>query len=653
MVLAGAKTVSAVPCGELSSPNGDLNVVVSLDEVGTPHYRIDRRGRPVLLDSALGLVREDADFSRGLRFVEATAVRPIVDEYELVTSKRRRARYEASEATFRFATAQGARLEVVFRASNDGVALRYRFPETDATLRRIMAERTTFRFPADAAAWLQPLAVAKTGWEQTNPSYEEQYEQGIPVGKPSTLGAGWAFPALFRATAEGPEATWVLLSETGLGRTYCGCRLASESPGGEYAIALADPREVFPGGVASPESTLPWETPWRVIVVGSLATVVESTLGLDLAPPPPTPVDVSDLPGKAAWSWALLKDEHTVFDVQKRFVDYAHDMHWRYCLVDAAWDKQIGFERIAQLVEYARGKGVKIILWYNSAGSWNTTPYTPRDQLLTHDSRVQTFDRLKAIGVAGLKIDFFGGDGQSVIAYYLDILEDAAPYGFAINFHGATLPRGWQRTYPHLMTAEAIRGLEFSTFEQANADRAPTHHAMLPFTRNVFDPMDCTPVVLDRIPGITRRTTAAHELALSVLFMSGIQHYAEIPEGMAKAPDYVREFLREVPSIWDDVRLLAGEPGKYVVLARRCGRRWYVAGINGQPEPRVVELAPESLPWTGTVAANVITDGDVGGDLGPTTFHREQRTLDGGKAWRMSVPSYGGLAATIDAPVAE
>ena len=229
-------------------------------------------------------------------------------------------------------------------------------------------------------------------------------------------------------------------------------------------------------------------------------------------------------------------------------------MGWRYTLIDALWDTQIGFDGIRKLVDYAKEKGVKILLWYNSAGDWNSTYQTPRDRMLTHESRLREFQRLADIGVAGLKVDFFGGDGQSVIGYYQDILEDAARFGLVMNFHGATLPRGWHRTYPNLMTMEAVRGLEFVTFEQRNADDEPAHAAMLPFTRNVFDPMDFTPVVLDRIPGIERRTSSAFELALSVLFMSGIQHYAEIPEGLARAPDYVRDFLREVPSIWDDVR---------------------------------------------------------------------------------------------------
>jgi alpha-glucosidase len=279
--------------------------------------------------------------------------------------------------------------------------------------------------------------------------------------------------------------------------------------------------------------------------------------------------------------------------------------------VDALWDKQIGYEKLKELVDYANTNGVKILVWYNSAGDWNEAPQTPRDRMLTHESRIREFERLKAMGVAGLKVDFFGGDGQSVIAYYHDILEDAAPYGFAMNFHGATLPRGWQRTYPHLMTMEAVRGLEFVTFEQKNAEDGPSHAAMLPFTRNVFDPMDFTPVVLDRINRIERRSSSAFELATAVLFTSGIQHYAEIPEGMARAPDYVQEFLRNVPSVWQDVRFLDGYPGRHVVIARQgSDGKWYVAGINAQD--RAVNLRLSLAGMLPRGSATVITDGDDG-----------------------------------------
>jgi hypothetical protein len=248
------------------------------------------------------------------------------------------------------------------------------------------------------------------------------------------------------------------------------------------------------------------------------------------------------------------------------------------------------------------------------------------------------------MGVAGLKIDFFAGDGQSMIAYYRDLLDDAAPFGFAMNFHGATLPRGWQRTYPHLMTMEAIKGLEYVTFEQKNADEEPTHATMLPFTRNVFDPMDFTPVALDRINArVQRRTTSAFELALSVLFTSGIQHYAEIPEGMAKAPDYVREFLKTVPSVWDDVKFLDGFPGKFVVLARRAGDHWWLAGINGETTERNLDLDLRELGLREGTPGALIADGD-GGNL---SFHRETVKLGADQKTKVVVPPRGGFVLTF------
>jgi hypothetical protein len=316
-------------------------------------------------------------------------------------------------------------------------------------------------------------------------------------------------------------------------------------------------------------------------------------------------------------------------------------MGWRYTLIDAMWDTQIGYPRVGELIEYARGKGVGILLWYNSAGDWNQSHQTPRDRMLTRADRRREFERLKAMGVAGLKIDFFGGDGQSFIGYYLDIMEDAAAYGLLLNFHGATLPRGWQRTYPHLMTVEAVRGLEFITFDQRNAEQAPAHAAMLPFARNVFDPMDFTPMVLDRINKIERRTTPAFELAQSVLFVSGIQHYAEIPEGMAKAPGYVREFLRGVPSIWDDSRYIAGYPGKQAVFARRGDGHWYVAGINAEAQSKSLQL---DLSELGTLrSATLIADGD-----GPLSFRREEVKLGADGKLRIEVPARGGFVLRFE-----
>jgi hypothetical protein len=624
----------------IASPAGALAAEFLLTRDGAPTYRVRFGQRIVLEDSRLGLQREDGDFTRRLRLVAASDTEVVQDHYEILTAKRRSNTYRATRKVLHLQNATGQLLDLIFQVSDDGVAFRYVFPQADATLHQLRAEATSFKLPARARAWLQPIAVAQTGYAQTNPSYEEYYEKNLPVGTPSPTGAGWVYPALFRS-----GDSWLLISETGLGRTYCGTRLGAESPDGEYTVQFADPREVVPGGPALPESTLPWATPWRLIVVGSLRTITESMLGLDLADRPARRPSDAELegPGKASWSWPLLGDAHTTLDVQKRFVDYAADMGWRYTLVDAGWDRQIGEQGLGELVAYAAARKVRILVWYNSAGTWNTTPQTPRSRLLTHGARVAEFGRLQALGIAGVKIDFFGGDGQSMIAYYHDLLEDAAAAGLLVNFHGATLPRGWGRTYPNLMTAEAVRGLEYLTFEQRNADEEPTHAAMLPFTRNVFDPMDFTPVVLDRINDrIQRRTSSAFELALAVLFTSGIQHYAEIPEGMAKAPEYVRSLLRQLPAVWDDVAFLGGEPGEYVILARRAGHRWYVAAINGTTVDRPIVLELARLGVSGR-RATLITDG--GDDA--LQFQRASVSLSDGTA-SVLLRGHGGFVLSFE-----
>ena len=283
-------------------------------------------------------------------------------------------------------------------------------------------------------------------------------------------------------------------------------------------------------------------------------------------------------------------------------------MNWQYCLVDVNWDLNIGYDKMKNLARYAASKNVGLIVWYNSAGSWNTVKYTPKDKLLTRESRMKEFVRIKQMGIKGLKIDFFGGDGQSVIKYYIDILKDAAQVGLLINFHGATLPRGWQRTFPHLMTMESVKGFEFVTFGQENADAQANHSAMLPFTRNVFDPMDFTPMNLYKIEtsDVKRKTTSAFELATSVLFLSGIQHMAESPSGMNHVPEFVQKFLRELPDRWDDVRFIDGYPGKFVLLARKAGSKWYIACINGEDKEKTIAL---DLPSFEKQKGLLISDG--------------------------------------------
>ena len=586
---------------QIKSPDQSLSVTFGLRRAGTLFYSVNRNNVVVLEQSKLGLIRQDAEFTRDLKLISASDITLATDQYELLNAKRKLNKYIANKQVFHLSNATGAKLDVIFQVSNDGVAFRYYFPEKSAVVKKITLEATSFNFAENAKGWLQPMADSQTGFEHSNPSYEENYQQGIAVGKPSPIRAGWVYPALFQS-----GDTWALITESTPEKDYCYTRLNAVSPNGEYSIGFPQGPEVFSAGAALyPESALPWYTPWRIIGLGSLKTIVESTLGTDLAKPA-LKIDASFIkPGISSWSWVLLKDDSTVFNVQKRFIDYAADMKWDYCLVDAEWDKRIGYEKTAELAAYAKKKDIGLILWYNSAGTWNTVPFTPRNMLLTKESRVTEFAKLEKMGVKGVKIDFFGGDGQSFVQYYQDILQDASDHHILVNFHGATLPRGLQRTYPNLMTMESIKGMEFRTFSQETEDMQPVHCTTIPFTRNVFDPMDYTPMVLYKIPNIKRSTTNGFELALPVLFLSGIQHIAETPEGMSHVPGYVKEMLKTLPGNWDDVRFIDGFPGKRVVIARRSGTRWFVAGINGEKEDKELTLDLSFINSTG----KMITDG--------------------------------------------
>jgi len=614
----------------ISSPDGAVQVTVDMTREGQPTYAVRYQQTELLRPSRLGLQLAGTDLSQGLKLTKADKPETVADDYQLTTDKRAACRYQATRRVLHFASrAGGPRLSVVFQVSNDGVAFQYVLEGKSTDVQRITAENTTFHLPAGAKGWLHPHAPAQTGWAKTQPSYEEYYQRGIAAGTPSTLGQGWSFPALFAVGSH-----WVLLSEAGMGRTYCGTHLAHESPDAEYAVAFAQaPEKTTPEAALLPESRLPWRTPWRVLVVGSsLAPIVESTLTTDVSAPAQTPV-LPDAPGKASWSWVLLGDQNTTYEVQHRFIDYAANMGWRYCLIDALWDTQIGYDKLAELVRYGRSKNVDLLVWYNSNGHWNEAPQTPTNVLFDAASRRREFARLKQLGVAGLKIDFFGGDGQSFMNYYHDLLTDATQAGLLLNFHGTTLPRGWNRTYPHLMTMEAVRGFEFLTFDQANTDQEPTHCSTLPFTRNAVGPMDFTPMAFSEIRGKQRRTSNAFELALAVLFQSGIQHYAEVPEGMAAQPAYVQDFVRGLPPRWADVKLLDGYPGEYAVLARQTlAGTWYVAGINATDQPKTLQL---DLSRLGLTNGTLITDGDTN-----RSFSTQPVS---GSTVRVTLPARGGF----------
>ncbi|RFP09386.1 glycoside hydrolase family 97 protein [Duganella sp. BJB488] len=632
VVALAASAMATASQPALTSPDRHISVSVLPTSGGGLAYSISRDGKPVLLASDLGLQLQGADLASALTLAAASKPRVVSDQYEMAVGKKRSISYRANEQTFTVRNAQRQAMDIVFRVSNDGVAFRYVVAEPTLPHKKLIQERTTFALPPAAKAWMQPIAVAQTGWGRTNPSYEEHYQMDVPVGTVSPSPAGWVFPALFKS-----GDNWVAISEAGMDGSFQASRLAPESAGGKYSIGNPMAAEVYPerGLMAEVDGTL--TSPWRLLALGSLQTVTNSTLGTDLAAPAIAFDKQLVKPGHASWSWALMKDDATVYDVQKKFIDYAADMHWDYTLIDADWDRKIGYDKVKELVDYAATKKVGILLWYNSSGPWNSTVYSPKSQLLTHEQRVAEFKRLHDMGVKGVKIDFFNGDAQSMIAYYVSILRDAADAGLLVNFHGATLPRGWTRTWPNLMTMEAVRGMEFTTFEQADEDKMPTHAAMLPFARNLFDPMDFTPMVFGDIPKIKRTSSNGFELATSVLYISGIQHFAEIPEGMATVPAYVKSFLQELPRSWDDSRLVDGYPGQYAVIARRSGDTWYIAGINATESDKTLTL---DLSFAGAKQGVVIGDGDA-----ERSFN--QRGIDAGKKVAVTIKPHGGFVIKL------
>lgn len=588
-----------------------IEVAFELSPEKTAVYRVFYKNKLVINTSQLGIIREDANFYSDLKVVAISKAKKVNDHYTMLQGKRKDISYSANQYIVSLVNAKGEPMDIIFQLSKDGVAFRYYFPSHTKDIKKIIEEKTTYNFDSTTKSWLQPMAKAKTGWKETNPSYEEHYAMGVSVYTQPEIGEGWVYPALFET-----NAAWVLLSETGLHDKYCGSRLVYNEKAQALQVTFPQKQEIFPNGALQPESVLPWRTPWRLITIGTLSTITESTLGTDLAEPA-IKMDTSFIKGGlASWSWVLLKDESVTYAITRQFIDYAASMNWPYCLIDADWDTRIGIDKLKELVEYGKTKKVKLLVWYNSSGSWNGTEYHPKSKLLTPESRAAEFGRLKEIGIAGVKIDFFGGDGQSMIAYYHELLKATAKYQLLVNFHGATLPRGWQRTYPHLLTTEAIKGEEFITFGQPDADKQPTHCATIPFTRNVFDPMDFTPMVLDALPGITRKTTPAFELALPVLFLSGIQHIAEIPEGMAKMPSYVVDYLKDIPTNWEDSKFIEGYPGKYIVMARKKNNIWHIVGINAENVAKTITI---DLSFVTQTNGFLIIDGEHGFEKLPVT----------------------------------
>jgi hypothetical protein len=549
--------------------------------------------------SVLGISREDASFTDQLVYHSEGGEIEFSDSYQLIAGKKSLVEYSGNELTVTFEGDSNKLLAVDLRALNDGVAFRYRFPESDENLFTVKGEITTFKIPISGKAWIHPYDTV-TKW---TPAYETYYKNAIDIGTNAPGGQGWAFPALFNV-----NNAWMMLTESNLGDNFYGAHLQPEVIDGRYTIRLPEAEEAMNTCVAEPSSTLPWIMPWRVIILSSrLSDIVESTLVEDLN----DPGMVEDLswikPGRASWSWWSDHDSPQYFEKLKSFVDLAKEMGWEYSLVDANWNLMKG-GTVEELIHYANEQGIGILMWYNSGGPHNTVGEQLRDAMHIKERRRAEFAKLQELGVKGVKVDFFQSDKPEIIKQYHEILKDAADYQILVNFHGCTMPRGWERKYPHLMTMEAVRGAECYSFDARFPDAAPWYNTILPFTRNVVGPMDYTPVNFtdQTYPHIT---TSGHEIALTVIFQSGILHFADRVLAFQELPDFAKDYLKGVPVSWDQTEFLEGYPGKYVVLARKKDGIWYYAGINGINETLNIDL---KLPFIkeGSYLAEIITDGE-------------------------------------------
>lgn len=504
----------------------------------------------------------------------------------MASIKKSKVRYVANEAVFSF-TQQGKTIyDVIFRISNNDVAFKYKmYPQGETLSCVIKKEATGFAFPDGTTTFLCPQSKPMGGFARTSPSYETSYTADDVAGK-NGWGEGYTFPCLFRNGDNG----WVLVSETGVNGGYCASRLLGHKEG-VYTIGFPQEGEANGNGTVSPGIALPGETPWRTITVGkTLAPIVETTVPFDVVKPL-YPAKGEYTYGRGSWSWIIGMDGSTNYKEQLRYIDFSAAMGYQSVLVDALWDKQIGRDKIEELAKYGKDKGVALYLWYNSNGYWNDAPQTPRGIMDNAIARRKEMKWMQSIGIRGIKVDFFGGDKQMTMQLYEDILSDANEYGLLVIFHGCTLPRGWERMYPNFASSEAVLASENLHFSQGSCDNEAFNATLHPFIRNTVGSMDFGGSALnkyynaDNAPRGSRRVTSdVYALATAVLFQSPVQHFALAPNNLTDAPSWAIDFMKEVPTTWDEVRFIDGYPGKYVILARRHGDKWYIAGVNAQKE---------------------------------------------------------------------
>ncbi|WP_090627918.1 glycoside hydrolase family 97 protein [Parapedobacter indicus] len=559
----------------IKSKDGLNKITLSLNEKGELYYQVTRRDKTLISDSPLGLTCDDQDFTSQLSVAEISPVEERREKYELKVSNYKEIDHVFQTKSITFKNNQGARMIVDLVAGEEGVAFRYRFPDTDEKTRIIKDEITGFHIGEKAKGWLQPYNKAG----DYTPGYEDFYlpvNSGDPISNARNASVGWCMPALFHVN---DSQNWVLIAESGTDGSYPGCHLQPDSEGGIYRIAFAKEDEKYTLPLAEkenayPASNLPWVMPWRVIIVGDQAgDILLSTLVTDLAPASKIEDTSWIEPGKASWSWWSHPDDHSP-EIYNEFSDLAASFGFEYTLFDAGWEKA---NREGGIIDYAAAKGIKPLVWGYSASYFDS------------EERKKRFKELADMGIKGVKIDFWCSDRQEVMAALQSVFEDAANEHLLVNLHGSSVPRGWHRTWPNFMTAEAILGTESYFYEPRFPDKAAEQNTVLPFTRNVAGPADYTPFALT-MRKYPRVNTAVHELATAMIYTSGIIHFADSKEVFDSLPVEVKDLLTDMPATWDNTESVMAEPGKFIVLSRQKDSLSYIVGINGTNSELPIKL---------------------------------------------------------------
>nr|WP_315245741.1 glycoside hydrolase family 97 catalytic domain-containing protein [uncultured Flavobacterium sp.] len=580
---------------KILSPDNKLAVIVDTEE-GIPFYSITYNGSEFLKKSPLGLNTNIGKFLQQLSIGSNVERNTINESYHLEKIKRSNVTYIANEAVITFNQDNKTVFDLIFRVSNNDVAFRYKVHSKGETAVCVVNEEATgFVLMEGTTTFLCPQMKPMTGFARTAPSYETAYTADDKMGK-NGQGFGYTFPALFRVNNNG----WMLISETGVDGSYCASHLSGHADG-LYSISYPMPEENNGNGSVAPGITLPGYTPWRTITIGeTLAPIVETTIAFDVVKPKYEALHNSKYT-KGSWSWIMKMDSQTVFDVQKEYIDFSAKMGWQTILVDALWDTQIGHNKIEELAKYGKNKGVDLFLWYNSNGYWNDAPQGPRGIMNNLTNRRKEMAWMQSIGIKGIKVDFFGGDKQVTMQLYEDILHDANDFGLLVLFHGCTLPRGWERMYPSFIASEAVLASEMLHFSQDICNNEAFNATIHPFIRNTVGAMDFGGSALNQYwnannepgHGNKRATSDVFALATAVLFQSSVQHFALAPNNSNDAPSWAIDFMKNVPTTWDETVFIDGYPGKYAVLARRKGDKWYIAGINAENDNKKIKV---SLP---------------------------------------------------------